>query len=181
MKRADYHPYPDFYFIKIHFISVDKKGQNSIVRSIAQKFEGCRRKNDDTTTTTTTTTSPRTTKQNLPVDILHASNRPTIAIATSSSPSSSSSNSRSASPSSAVAAAGGDASTKVRHLSRGSSRSAEALFSALLQLYNINDFELSHLGSGFYGDVFKALHLETEEVMVLKKNKFKGGAHSAQS
>ena len=84
-------------------------------------------------------------------------------IASTVSTSSSASNSRSASPSG-----------KQRHLSRGTSSSAEVLFGALLQLFHINDFELSHLGSGFYGDVFKALHLETEEVMVLKKNKFKG-------
>jgi len=133
-------------------------GHTSIVRSIAQKFEGTHTPTDEY-------------QQHLQQHFRHQQQQqqqPPVrmtrsSIASTVSTSSSASNSRSASPSG-----------KQRHLSRGTSSSAEVLFGALLQLFHINDFELSHLGSGFYGDVFKALHLETEEVMVLKKNKFKG-------
>lgn len=54
--------------------------------------------------------------------------------------------------------------------------SRPTLISAVTKLYSINDFETTSLGSGFYGDVYRAIHLETGEIMVMKKNKFKGNS-----
>lgn len=53
----------------------------------------------------------------------------------------------------------------------GSSSSFVSIIGAFKQLYRIDDFDLEKIGSGFFSDVYKAIHKQTHDVFALKINR----------
>ncbi|KAB7498124.1 Dual specificity testis-specific protein kinase 2 [Armadillidium nasatum] len=58
------------------------------------------------------------------------------------------------------------------------STSYQALHSALARLYRLDDFTLERIGQGFFSEVYKARHLVTGKIMVLKMNKLLSNRHN---